>query len=339
MDVSEALEVLGLGSDATQEEIKQSYYDLVKVWHPDQYRNHPRLLLKAEEELRKINEAKEILEGYTPFGYKARQSKHADGQDRGSRYQSTAKNREYHKPRDARSSNTNKSNTEPVNGLPLNIKRIGLAIFIIFLFVRFFQYIDRHSIGNTSNTVSPIGSTLPYVAPPSAPAIVAPAVPAPEPQSSSQASPTLNQSSSQPDVPVQVVDQSNLNTDQICRKIIVDFVNAEDNRKYDVINQYLSISMLRYWDLFNPNKVQIYNRYAHLWYITAYSKNTIKRIEKINDSTYALYTTFEYEGMKRHKVVVQESCVTFVFDDKMKIIEINGVRDSESTYENNNNYW
>jgi len=53
-------EVLGLKEGASEEEIKKAYRELVKKYHPDQYRDNP-LADLAEEKLREINEAYEIL--------------------------------------------------------------------------------------------------------------------------------------------------------------------------------------------------------------------------------------------------------------------------------------
>jgi len=38
--VDQALETLDLGPNATLQEIRQSYRDLVKVWHPDKYQGN-----------------------------------------------------------------------------------------------------------------------------------------------------------------------------------------------------------------------------------------------------------------------------------------------------------
>jgi curved DNA-binding protein CbpA len=309
MDVFEALKELDLGPEATQEEIKQSYYDLVKVWHPDNYLNQPRLLLKAEEKLKKINQAKKILDGYTPMDHKARASKPKAKPDRGSQY------REYQKPRDTANSNPQKSNTVTATGRPSIKKIIGIAIFIIFLLIRLVQYIDRHS--SHSPTVE------------SSAASTAPATPNPETSSYSKPTTLADDSPSPPDLSGQEPEQNNAN-DDACRNIIVDFINAEDTRNFFVISHYLSGRMERYWDLVQPTITQIYNRYRHVWNITAYSKNTIKHIDKINDTTYFVFTTFEYEGNKRHIVKTQESRLTFVFDQNNKIVQINGIVESEA---------
>jgi len=53
-------EVLGIKEGASEEEIKKAYRELVKKYHPDQYRDNP-LSKLAEEKLREINEAYEYL--------------------------------------------------------------------------------------------------------------------------------------------------------------------------------------------------------------------------------------------------------------------------------------
>lgn len=53
-------EVLGVRQGATEEEIKKAYRELVKKYHPDQYRDNP-LASLAEEKLKEINEAYDYL--------------------------------------------------------------------------------------------------------------------------------------------------------------------------------------------------------------------------------------------------------------------------------------
>lgn len=68
-DIFKYYKTLGLKRrSATEEEIKQAYRDLVKVWHPDRFPNDPRLQQKAQEKLKEINLAYEYLKShrYTP---------------------------------------------------------------------------------------------------------------------------------------------------------------------------------------------------------------------------------------------------------------------------------
>lgn len=60
-DIPECYRILDLESGASFEEIKRSYRELVKVWHPDRFRSDPKLRAKAEEKLKRINLAYERL--------------------------------------------------------------------------------------------------------------------------------------------------------------------------------------------------------------------------------------------------------------------------------------
>lgn len=61
MNESNASKILGLEEDANTLEIKQAYCDLARVWHPDRFSDDPRLRQKAEETLKTINEAYQVL--------------------------------------------------------------------------------------------------------------------------------------------------------------------------------------------------------------------------------------------------------------------------------------
>ncbi|HCF29786.1 MAG TPA: molecular chaperone DnaJ, partial [Cyanobacteria bacterium UBA11049] len=59
-------EILKLKPGASLGEVKQAYRDLAKVWHPDCFPDAPHLKQKAEEEIKKINEAYQQLKSYLP---------------------------------------------------------------------------------------------------------------------------------------------------------------------------------------------------------------------------------------------------------------------------------
>ncbi len=61
-DLSKAYLTLGLKNGASLDEIKQAYRDLVKVWHPDRFGHDERLRLIAQEKLKEINGAYELLQ-------------------------------------------------------------------------------------------------------------------------------------------------------------------------------------------------------------------------------------------------------------------------------------
>jgi hypothetical protein len=55
-------QILGVPLDATEEQIRQAYLNLVNVWHPDRF-EAPHLKALGEEKLKEINRAYESLEG------------------------------------------------------------------------------------------------------------------------------------------------------------------------------------------------------------------------------------------------------------------------------------
>jgi len=66
-DLSKAYELLGVKPGVSSGELKAAHRDLAKVWHPDRFGHDLRLQEKAQEKLKEINEAYELLlSGKTP---------------------------------------------------------------------------------------------------------------------------------------------------------------------------------------------------------------------------------------------------------------------------------
>ncbi|MBW4537800.1 MAG: GUN4 domain-containing protein [Myxacorys chilensis ATA2-1-KO14] len=65
-DATRYYQILELEPEATQTEIKQAYRDLILVWHPDRFCDHPRLQQKAEDKIKQINAAYSFLKTYQP---------------------------------------------------------------------------------------------------------------------------------------------------------------------------------------------------------------------------------------------------------------------------------
>lgn len=63
-DRSQSFQVLGLKPGASADEVKQSYRDLVKVWHPDRFAHDERLRLVAQNKLKEINGAYKLLQAH-----------------------------------------------------------------------------------------------------------------------------------------------------------------------------------------------------------------------------------------------------------------------------------
>jgi uncharacterized membrane protein len=62
MDIRKCYELLDLRPGYAQEDLKQAYKDLAQVWHPDRFAHNPRLKSKAEDKLKQINQAYEVLD-------------------------------------------------------------------------------------------------------------------------------------------------------------------------------------------------------------------------------------------------------------------------------------
>src|SRR6185369_14294116 len=54
-------ELLGVKPGVSSKELKAAHRDLAKVWHPDRFVHDPRLQEKAQEKLKEINEAYELI--------------------------------------------------------------------------------------------------------------------------------------------------------------------------------------------------------------------------------------------------------------------------------------
>jgi hypothetical protein len=56
------LELLDLPDAFAEAQLKQAYHDLVQVWHPDKHSHNERLRKKADEKMKEINHAYEVLQ-------------------------------------------------------------------------------------------------------------------------------------------------------------------------------------------------------------------------------------------------------------------------------------
>jgi hypothetical protein len=66
-ELDKCYELLGVRPGVSVAELKAAYRDLARVWHPDRFSHDPRLQEKAQEKLKEINEAYELLiSGKTP---------------------------------------------------------------------------------------------------------------------------------------------------------------------------------------------------------------------------------------------------------------------------------
>lgn len=83
MHLADCYALLDIRPGASEEELKRAHRDLTKVWHPDRFAHDPGLRKKAEEKLKAINEAYEILLAAGPQ-HRQNASEHSDGPGRNS---------------------------------------------------------------------------------------------------------------------------------------------------------------------------------------------------------------------------------------------------------------
>jgi|GEM_PF-6098374 len=57
-------EVLGLTPDASSDQVKEAYHELIKQWHPDKVAHNTTLQAIAQEEMKRINSAYEALKSH-----------------------------------------------------------------------------------------------------------------------------------------------------------------------------------------------------------------------------------------------------------------------------------
>ena len=66
MDISKALEILGLTSNPSLVEVKKAYREQVKLWHPDRYSNGSVMKEKAQKNIQDANLAYAFLKRHLP---------------------------------------------------------------------------------------------------------------------------------------------------------------------------------------------------------------------------------------------------------------------------------
>ncbi len=78
MTRDEALNVLGLQPGATREEVNVVYRELAQMLHPDKFGGNKRLRERAEQQMRRINEARDTLLKGGPSKSRRRSSRASD---------------------------------------------------------------------------------------------------------------------------------------------------------------------------------------------------------------------------------------------------------------------
>ncbi len=109
------------------------------------------------------------------------------------------------------------------------------------------------------------------------------------------------------------------------KKIIEDFLIAEENRNFEKIKGYYSRNLKRYWNTNYPTSQELFTQYHNAWSNTKFAQNIIQNIQIVNPSIYILHTNFRFFDLKDETYKEIKSKVKFVFDGEGKIVEIYGV--------------
>ncbi|NJL66066.1 MAG: DnaJ domain-containing protein, partial [Microcoleus sp. SM1_3_4] len=116
-DLDQYYKVLELPPGASPEEITQAYKDLAFIWHPDRIpKDNPRLLQKAEEKIKELNQAREQLRSIQRKTHGHTQQKTAHQQN--SQYQNPQYRNPYHQNsqyRNSQQQHTQQQNTHYQN--------------------------------------------------------------------------------------------------------------------------------------------------------------------------------------------------------------------------------
>lgn len=107
---------------------------------------------------------------------------------------------------------------------------------------------------------------------------------------------------------------------------IKNYLLAEEHRNFNEIYNCFSPTLFRYWDIQNPTRDQLLNRYNHAWTVSENSVNDLKDIKKTGAREYVYTVDFTYFSTKDQMYkTVTDSKVKITFDSDYKIISIYGV--------------
>ena len=151
-EIKQAYQVLELEPGASLEQVKQAWREQVKVWHPDRFPNDAKMQRKAQERLKDINGAYEMLcqflaDGTSPRGSRASSSDTKDQQDQKSRETKTEQGAPPTPPRGKHESEPSKSpKRSKVKMVCLLVIAVGVLAFCVHLAVKYHEFSNQITV-------------------------------------------------------------------------------------------------------------------------------------------------------------------------------------------------
>jgi len=108
-------------------------------------------------------------------------------------------------------------------------------------------------------------------------------------------------------------------------QIIRAFLLAEEKRNFEQIFSYFSLSISRFYDLHNPTRAMLKEKYEQIWQFTAQPKNEILEITKVEKNTYDLTTLYSYYDLDKEQTFYNKFIIRFILAYDGKITKTYGL--------------
>lgn len=102
--------------------------------------------------------------------------------------------------------------------------------------------------------------------------------------------------------------------------IIRSYIQAEDNRDSLALGSLLADTLTAYWNMENPARQKILERYKDYWTKNRYSKNTVLSVTNIATNTYRVHTSFEVQRIAADTAIRVESNIIYRLNKAGKIV-------------------
>jgi hypothetical protein len=106
------------------------------------------------------------------------------------------------------------------------------------------------------------------------------------------------------------------------KRIIVNYIKAEDSRDSVGLKNLLSSTITTYWKMENPTKQKIINFYKDYWTKNKFAKNAIQSIRAVAKNTYSVKTFFEVQRINTDTSLHFESNILYKLNKANKIVYV-----------------